>query len=285
MKKLPGRTMTKWSVLDLFRNEQKQMELKCPSKGGRKLKQKEQKFVAKEPIGKDTAAPNVILEPKVNEMHFDIIKLGERRLDIPAFKQFKNNMTDFTADGEEQFKEIITKIRDFLGSNTDGKGVTLRIVGSASQIPTSFDYTKPNNNIRADGGSIPGQTSIANNKLLARARALELANKIQLVFKNITIVMPTVEEIKLGATAWDWNAQRRLNKAVKAKDKAAIAAVYEPYQKEQFVKVESEEVHTKTVKPESIKMYTVRVTPQVYYSDGTAQAIIDEFIVSKSTYI
>ena len=283
--KLAVKTTKEWSVLDLFRNEQKQMELKCPDKNSRKKKEKDIKYVATEEYDDYQATPDVLINTAVEEIHFDIIKLSENKLEIPAFKQFKNNMTDFTADGEEEFKTIISKIRDFLGDNTDGKGVTLKIIGSASQIPTSFDPTKPNNNIQANGSSIPGQTSIDNNKLLAQARATELAKKIQLVFGNITIITPELSDIQLGATPWDWRAQRDLNEAIHSEKQGAVDAVFAPFQKEQFVQVESEEVHAKTVKPKSIKMYTVSMTPKVYFKDHTMQTFIDaQFVVSKETY-
>lgn len=218
------------------------------------------------------------------KIHFDIIQIKQDELEIPAFKQFKNNMTDFTAHGEEQFKEIISKIRDYLGDNTNGKGITLKIIGSASQIPTSYDPSKPNNNINPDGSSIVGQTSIENNRKLAQARALELAKKIKLVFSEIGIKTPSLSEIKLGETPWDEDAQKRLNDAVIRKDEAAKAKVFEPYQKEQFVKVESQSEYIKKIKPKTIEMHIVGVRPLLtYLEDGVEKEII-RFIVSKTLY-
>ena len=220
-----------WSVLDLFRNEQKRRALRCPDKS----KDRENitgKFKETDELDEDEGAS---IKRHTRSIHFDIIELDEAKLEIPAFKQFKNNMTDFTNDGEEQFKFILNEIRDFLGENTDGKGITLKIIGSASQIPTSFDPSKPNNNINEDGSSKTGLTSIENNRKLAQARAMELARKIKEVFTNITINTPELEEIKLGPTNWDKNAQDRLNDAFLRGDRAGMQTVYEPYQKEQFV--------------------------------------------------
>ena len=111
----------------------------------------------------------------------------------PNSKWLENHITKkiqtqkrFLKTLEEQFKLIIKEIRQYLGANNKtGEGVTLKIFGSASQIPTSFDPSKPNNNIRPDGSSIPGRTSIENNKKLAQARALELANKIKKVLEDL----------------------------------------------------------------------------------------------------
>lgn len=279
--KLHTKTLKQWSFMDLFRNEQKQRELKCPDK--RKEKENE-KGRFKEPSD-ELADAGASIKRFTRSIHFDIIELEEAHLEIPAFKQFKNNMTDFTRDGEEQFKFIIQEIRSYLGDNTNGNGVTLKIIGSASQIPTSFDPSKPNNNINADGSSISGRTSIANNKKLAQARALELAKKIQLVFKEISIVTPTLEEIELGATAWDAAAQTRLNDAAIRNDEAGIQEVFTPFQKEQYVKVESQESYMKTVKPEAIAMYMVSVRPRIIYDiENGKEKTISSFIVSKATY-
>ncbi len=284
--KLAIKKETTWSLGDLFRNEQKQRELKCPGKVKRKEHVRDVKYVVRESIDDYSGTPDVQLMTHTEEIHFDIIKINHKKLEIPAFKQFKNNMTDFTADGEAEFSDIIRKIRDYLGSNTKGEGVTLKIIGSASQIPTSFDPEKPNNNIRADGSSIPGQTSIENNKLLAMARATELANKIKLIFSDIDIILPSnVNDIELGKTPWDRHAQHKLNRAVASGNKEAIARVYAPFQKEQFVKVESEETSSRTVKPKSVKMYTISMTPKIYFRDSELHEFVhDKFVVSKATY-
>lgn len=283
--KLEVHTKDERTFWDLFRNKQKSMALRCPDKSQKKKKDKIRIETVSEEFGEPRTPKPVMLKTAKQSIHFDIIKLSEKRLDIPAFKQFKNNMTDFTADGEEQFKVILEKIRDYLGGNTDGHGVTLRIIGSASQIPTSFDPSKPNNNIRANGSSIPGQTSIENNVTLAQARALELAKKIQLVFKKIKIETPKLDEITLGATPWDDEAQKKLNWAVHHGNRSDLDSVYAPFQKEQFVKVESKEKHSRTVKPESLKMYTLSMNPKHYHSDSTVHAFVNtSFIISKTTH-
>ena len=279
--KLHTRSIKQWSVLDLFRDEQKRRELKCPDRHSAKSKEKG-KF--KDPT-EEIEDAGASIKRFTRGIHFDIIELEAAFLDIPAFKQFENNMTNFTADGEEQFKEIVNKIRDYLGDNTNGYGVTLKIIGSASQIPTSYDPSKPNNNINTDGSSIIGQTSIENNKRLAQARAMELAKKIKEIFSQIEIVTPELDEIELGKTVWDLNAQKRLSNAHIRKDEAAKEKVFEPYQKEQFVKVESQESYMKTIKPEAIDMYMVSVRPKIVYDieDGVEKTI-SSFIVSKKTY-
>ncbi|MDX2195313.1 MAG: hypothetical protein NW207_02760 [Cytophagales bacterium] len=220
-----------------------------------------------------------------NSVHFDVIALDDIHLDIPAFKQFKNNMTDFTSDGEHQFQAILQKIGVFLGANYEGKGVTLNIIGSASQIPTSFDPSKPNNNINPDGSSILGKTSIANNKMLAKARADELAKRIMAVFPSINIMTPKLEDIKIGDTKWTKAEQHALSKAYLKGDKEGMMQVYEPFQKDQWVKVESKERASKTIQPESIKMYMVSTIPHLKYEiNGVENTVKSVFIVSKNTY-
>ncbi|TAF77681.1 MAG: hypothetical protein EAZ53_01960 [Bacteroidetes bacterium] len=221
----------------------------------------------------------------IKSVHFDVVKLEDIHLDIPAFKQFKNNMTDFTLDGEHEFHTIISKIAVFLGTNHEGKGVTLKIMGSASQIPTSFDPEKPNFNINKDGSSIIGKTSIENNKKLAKARADELAKKINQVFPSIEIITPTIYEIQIGETKWTKETQAALNKAFLKKDKKAIEEVYAPFQKDQWVKVESKERTSKIVKPESLKMYMVSTGPALKTTvDQKEVSVRSVFLVSKKTY-
>ena len=278
--KLHVKRVKSWSVLDLFRSEQKQRALRCPDKS----KDRENitgKFKETDELNEDEGAS---IKRHSRTIHFDIIELDEAKLEIPAFKQFKNNMTDFTNDGEEQFKFILNEIREFLGENTDGEGITLKIIGSASQIPTSFDPSKPNNNINTDGSSKAGLTSIENNRKLAKARAMELARKIKEVFINISIDTPELDEIQLGPTVWDKNAQDRLNDAYLRGDKAAMQTVYEPYQKEQYVLVESQDSYMKTVKPEAIEMYLVSIRPKIVYDIDGEEKTISSFIVSKNTY-
>ena len=279
--KLRTKVAKQWSVLDLFRDEQKRRELKCPD--NRKSK-KDEKGKFKDP-SEEIEDAGASVKRFTRSIHFDIIELEMAHLDVPAFKQFKNNMTDFTVDGEEQFKTIIQKIRDFLGTNTQGYGITLKIIGSASQIPTSYNPSLPNNNINEDGSSIYGETSIENNKALARARAMELAKKIKEVFSFITIETPTLEEITLGETVWDETAKQRLVEAHINGDLEAKQLLFEPYQKEQFVKVESQDSYMKTVKPEAIDMFMVSVRPKIVYDiENGQEKTISSFIVSKETY-
>ena len=279
--KLHVKRTKNWSVLDLFRNEQKRRALRCPDKS----KDRENITGKFKETDEENDEETASIKRHTRSIHFDIIELDEAKLEIPAFKQFRNNMTDFTNDGEEQFKFILNEIRDFLGENTDGEGITLKIIGSASQIPTSFDPSKPNNNINEDGSSKAGLTSIENNRKLAQARAMELARKIKEVFTNIIIDTPELEEIQLGPTIWDKNAQDRLNDAFLRGDKAGMEAVYEPFQKEQYVLVESQDYYMKTVKPESIEMYLVSIRPKIIYTiDNGEEKTISSFIVSKNTY-
>lgn len=255
-------------------------DLSCPDKPE---KREWDEGKSKDPE-EDIIADEASIRRASRKIYFDIIQIKQDELEIPAFKQFKNNMTDFTAHGEEQFKEIISKIRDYLGDNTNGKGITLKITGSASQIPTSYDPSKPNNNINPDGSSIIGQTTIENNRKLAQARALELAKKIKLVFSEIGIKTPSLSEIQLGETPWNEDAQRRLNDAVIRKDEVAKAKVFEPFQKEQFVKVESQSEYLKKIKPKTIEMHIVGVRPLLTYTEGGVEKEIIRFIVSKTLF-
>lgn len=253
----------------------------CPDK----TKKQEEENEGSEGInsGKNTKAQII---RSTNSVTFDVIELEDIQLDIPAFKQFKNNMTDFTSDGEHHFHAIIEKIAVFLGTNYEGKGVTLKITGSASQIPTSFDPTQPNNNINPDGSSILGKTSVANNRKLAKARADELAKKINMVFPSIRILTPKLEEINIGATPWTRQHQLALSKAFTKGNKAAMDSIYAPFQKDQWVKVESNERTSKQIQPEAIKMYMISTTPLLKYpnQEGQEVPIRSVFIVSKKTF-
>jgi hypothetical protein len=233
---------------------------------------------------KEGNAGEVKIQRGTTLIKYDVIKLGDRKLEIPAFKQFKNNMTDFTADGEEEFKRIVEKLRVHLGPNTTGEGVNLEIVGSASQIPTSFDPSKPNNNIHPDGTSIPGKTTIENNKLLALARATELGKKIKAVFPEIVLSIPSLSEIQLGATPWNDNAQKRLNAAVEKKDAKAIDAVYAPYQKEQYVMVRTRDYKTEFIQPEAVHSYYINVSPPLAWMDEGGKYSTSHFVVSEGIY-
>lgn len=270
-----------FSLTNIFVSKQKRMALKCPT-GTNKTNSRKGRITTNQGNRDENG---VSIQRRFRSIQFDIIELEEYKLDIPAFKQFLNNHTDFTENGEEQFKLIIQEIRTYLGKgNTTGKGVTLKVIGSASQIPTSFDPSKPNNNIRPDGSSIPGKTSIENNKKLAQARALELAKKIKLVFKNIEIETPTLQEIKLGKTKWDANAQRRLNDAHLRKNQKGKELVYQPFQKDQYVKVESKESKKRTIKPNAIKMYVAYAVPRMVYHQENDSTEVGRFIISENTY-
>lgn len=219
-----------------------------------------------------------------NTIKFNVIKLNDRKLEIPAFKQFKNNMTDFTADGEEEFKRLVEKLRTHLGPNTTGEGVSLEIIGSASQIPTSFDPSKPNNNILSDGSSLPGKTTIENNKLLALARATELGKKIKAIFPEIQLNIPNLEDIHLGETPWTESTQKKLNAAVAKKDQKAVEAVYAPYQKEQYVMVRTKDYKTQFIQPEALRSCFILLSPPVSWMDEGGKYAISQFIVSEATY-
>jgi hypothetical protein len=218
-------------------------------------------------------------------MKFNVINLSDIKLEIPAFKQFKNNKTDFTEDGEKEFKEIVHKIKTFIEADNQGKSVCLTITGSASQIPTSFDPSKPNFNLNPDGSSILGKTSIENNKLLAKARADELAKKLKHIFPLLIIISPKLVEIKLGTQKWTEEHQRKLAKAVAKKDKVEIEAIFEPFQKDQWVKMESNDRTSKSVQPEAMKMYMISTTPSLKTKiENIEQTVKTIFIVSKNTY-
>lgn len=269
-------------IAELFTSQEKQNKTACPDKNSTKDKEpgELQKSKGKFKDGDKDETASIRLGVEV--INFDIVYMEENKLDIPSFKQFKNNMTDFTAHGEIEFRTIIDKITMYLGENTDGRGVTLQIYGSASQIPTSFDPSLPNNNIQADGSSIKGQTSIENNRKLAQARALELAKKIKAIFSNIEIDTPSLDEIQIGETPWTKEVQQRLDKAFLAGDKKAMEEVFAPFQKEQFVKVESQETFIKTIHPNSVRMYTLIAQPRIKV-DG--EEIKSRFVISKATYL
>lgn len=276
--------------INIFKNENKTIEYTakrkiigsektaCPHKSDSK---KTEKIV----VISTKKTSKAYIRRSVKSVHFDIVKLEDIQLDIPSFKQFKNNMTDFTIDGELEFHNIISKIAVFLGTNHEGRGVSLKIIGSASQIPTSFDTNKPNFNINKDGSSKTGQTSIQNNQKLAKARADELAKKIKEVFPSIEIRTPAIHEIQIGETIWTKKTQTALNMAFLNNDKKATNEVYAPFQKDQWVKVESKERTSKTVKPESLKMYMVSTGPSLKtIIDKKEITVRSMFLVSKKTY-
>ena len=265
-------------VLVLFKTTLFAQKMDCPD-----FKKAKNVREGKKP--KEDNAGEVKLIRGNNIIKFNVIKLGDYKLDIPAFKQFKNNMTDFTADGEAEFKRLVEKVRTYLGENTTGEGVVLEIIGSASQIPTSFDPSKPNNNINFDGSSFPGKTNIENNKKLALARATELGKKVKYVFPEIELDIPDLEDIKLGETPWNDANQKKLNLATIKKDQNAINAVYAPFQKEQYVMVRTREYKTEFIQPEAIKTCFINLSPPVFWMDESGKQNIAHFIVSEATFI
>ncbi|MDX2189069.1 MAG: hypothetical protein SFY32_04330 [Bacteroidota bacterium] len=243
------------------------------------------------PDGYDVVTPTFVPQAKANlvrstnTMKMNIIEIKDIKLNIPAFKQFKNNRTDFTEDGEEEFKLLIAKLGYYLETDNHGKPFVLKITGSASQIPTSFDPSKPNNNLRKDGGSIYGKTSIENNKMLAKARADELGKKIKAIFPKLNIVTPTLEEIKLGETPWTPWFQNRLVEATKTRKREEIDKVFAPFQKDQWVKLESGDITSKTIQPEALKMYMLSTTPSLKTKiNGKEETVKTIFLISKTTY-
>lgn len=244
------------------------------------------------PAGYEVFTPIAVeLKAKANlirstqTLKFDLVEVTDIQLNVPAFKQFKNNRTDFTEDGEHVFKEIVEKIKLFMGTDNKSKPFLLHITGSASQIPTSFDPSKPNNNLKPDGNSIAGQTSLANNKLLAKARADELAKKLKHLFPILSITSPNLSDIKLGVDKWDYSHQKELAEAIKKKDRKAMDAIFEPFQKDQWVILDSKDRTTKKIQPEAVKMYMVSTTPALKSKiDSKEQFVKTIFIVSKNTY-
>ncbi len=244
------------------------------------------------PAGYDVFTPiQVELKAKANlirstqTLQFNLVEVKDIQLHIPAFKQFKNNRTDFTEDGEHAFKELVDKVRLFLGTDNKNKPFSLKITGSASQIPTSFDPTKPNNNLNPDGSSISGKTSIENNKMLAKARADALASKLKHLFPTLTITTPNLGDIAIGSLKWDYSHQKPLAEAIKKKDRVAMDKVFEPFQKDQWVMLQSADKTTKLVQPESVKMYMVSTTPPLKSKINGAETLVKTiFIVSENTY-
>lgn len=235
------------------------------------------------PIATPNAKANILRS--TNTLRFDKVELNNIRLNIPAFKQFKNNKTEFTLEGEQQFNLLKIKIKNFLNALAPNKTIQLFITGSASQIPTSYDPSKPNNNLKLDGSSIAGQTSVENNRLLAKARADELAKKLKSEFPVLNIVTPKLEDIKLGELKWSLEHQKELNRLTYKKDKVGIEKLFEPFQKDQWVKVESNEIVSKTIQPEAAKMYMVSTTPPLKTKlEGKDQSVKTIFIVSKATF-
>ncbi len=268
-------------VATVFTSQEQKNKIECPAKNKRKYKAPGELQSSKDKKNGDIEANSACLAIRSDLIDFDVVYFDKSSLNIPTFKQFKNNMTDFTADGEKEFQAIISKIKVYLGDNTDGRGVTLKVWGSASQIPTSFDPSKPNNNISSEGQSIKGQTSIENNRLLAQERAKELAGKIKSVFNNITIVIPDLGGVQIGETQWTDSVQKKLDSAYLVGDRELMEQIFEPFQKEQFVKVESDEVFMKAVKPKRVKMYSMTASPKIVLGGESIRA---RFIISQGSF-
>ena len=278
-KKLTVKKSKLAGVATIFTSQEQKNKIECPAKNKRKYKAPGELQSVKDKRGGEIEANIASLEIRKDLIEFDIVYFDKSNLDIPTFKQFRNNMTDFTADGEKEFQAIISKIRVYLGDNTDGQGVTLQVWGSASQIPTSFDPTKPNNNIYSDGQSIKGQTTIENNRLLALERAKELAKKIKSVFQSIYIVIPDLGGVQIGDTKWTDSVQKKLDSAYLVGDRELMEQIFAPFQKEQFVKVESDEVFMKAVKPNRVKMYSLTASPKIVLEGESIRA---RYIISQT---
>ncbi|MCP4520764.1 MAG: hypothetical protein GY827_03570 [Cytophagales bacterium] len=236
-------------------------------------------------IDKNVRDHTVKLIPVTSSLRFETIDLENKKLDIPEFKQFKNNRSEFTADGKEQFDRIIQTLYDYLGEGSDGDGATIKIVGSASQIPTSYHPNKPNYGLNPDGSSITGETSIENNVFLAHDRAMTLAYSIKEVFPFLEVVTPELEEIELGPTEWTMDVREKLYYAKLRGDEEEVKRIYAPYQKEQFVKIESQDVFAKRIKPDIIRSYSVAAIPRFKQTvNGKEEIIKSAFVISKQTY-
>ncbi len=284
--KLKTHRMPAFSFATLFGSKAHRVKATCPnylkSEKNVKLTDIKPELEVNNGIPQKRAASLLV---KTDIMEFDIMELGENKLDIPEFKQFKNNRSEFTANGNEQFDKIITQLKDYLGDNTLGEGLTLRIRGSASQIPTSYHPKKENFGINLDGSSIKGQTNVKNNVYLAHARAMQLAYSIKKVYPLIQVLTPEFEDIELGATQWNQKTQKALDKAHIAGDRAGKELVFEPFQKEQFVIVESKDLFVKTIKPNAIKTYTVAAVPRLKFNqDGEEVEIKGQLIISERTF-
>lgn len=236
-------------------------------------------------VQKNIGDKTVKLIPLTSSLRFETIDLETKKLEIPEFKQFKNNRSEFTANGQEQFDRIIQLLYDYLGEGSNGKGATIKIVGSASQIPTSYHPNKPNYGINPDGSSITGQTSVENNIFLAYDRAMTLAYSIKEVFPYLDVLTPELEEIKLGPTKWTMAVREKLYYAKKRGDEEEIKEIYAPYQKEQFVKIESQDVFSRRIKPEILHSFSVAAIPRMTRMvDGKEEMIRSSFVISKETY-
>ena len=227
----------------------------------------------------------VSIVKNAHEINFDIVHLDETSLQTPVFKQFENNKVDFTNEGEDQLTDFIQHIQSLLGDHTEASQITISIIGSASRIPTSFDPSKPNNNLNPDGSSISGQTSIENNILLAQARAVHLVQNIKKHFPNIKVIEPHVDQITLGETQWTPQLQKELNDAVIKGDSVRVKEIFKPFQKEQYVKVVSNATFVKTVTPEALPVYSVNMYPTIVnWSGDKIEEIDGPIIVSGRTY-
>lgn len=236
-------------------------------------------------VEKKTKKPHAQFITITSTLRFETIDLENKQLDIPEFKQFKNNRSEFTGEGDTQFNKILGQLKDYLGEDSNGDGATLRITGSASQIPTSYHPNKPNYGINPDGSSIRGETSVENNIFLAYDRAMTLAYKIKETYPYIDIITPELEEIKLGKTKWTMAVREELYRAIQANDKEAIAKVYEPFQKDQFVKIESQDIFIKRIKPSVLHSYAIAAIPRIVMTQDTVvESIKSSFVVSKETY-
>lgn len=89
---------------------------------------------------------------------------------------FKYNRTSVQTD-KESYKKMLAQVEKFVEENPDAR-FEITVHGNSSQVPTSYDNTKDNNNLGDNFKSLPGQAEVQNNKMLAQDRADALLKQI-----------------------------------------------------------------------------------------------------------
>jgi len=98
------------------------------------------------------------------------------QLSVKENDLFKYNRTTVQTD-KDSYKEMINQIEVFVEKYPEAK-FEITVHGNSSQVPTSYDNTKDNNNLGDNFKSLPGQAGVDNNKMLAQDRADALLKQV-----------------------------------------------------------------------------------------------------------
>jgi len=105
-----------------------------------------------------------------------------QELEVQENDLFKYNRTTVQTD-RESYKKMISDIEEFVEKNPNAQ-FEITVHGNSSQVPTSYDNTKANNNLGDGFKSLPGQATVDNNKMLAQDRSDALLKQVLVDLKS-----------------------------------------------------------------------------------------------------